>query len=470
MKMIPRQKIWLTLIVGINLALWLFPSDVVEQIARDRHTMLGRYSRQHFNWNLGVLLFSIVSLYVDWSTGREYKRRWFQVCAVILFGAPLLGVVDLLMRSSETEHYIKTSLAYHHPPDAAYTAEYVDEPEAYRTYPNAPPGYGTVDRTLRTDANGFRNANLLDRYDLMAIGDSFAEGSGVSDEHAWPAKLAQRSGATVYNLGMSGYAPLNYLAALKEYALAFKPRVVLCMLYEGNDFRSAKSDLKVVEPSFSKRLQTHFKQSPLLNAMDRLIIETFAPLNCRGSVPGIEKMAWMPLAVPVGSHANHYAFAPKQLHDLYLTREEFAVDRHWLAPRKLLQQMHEQCRQAGCEFILVYAPTKAHVTLPLVWPGLPPGGVRDFTAISFKGELPAGPVFLANLLARIEAKETVVRDWCRREGIRFVSMTEALRAAAADGVQVYFTYDQHWTPEGHAVVADAIANVLAETPVATTTD
>ncbi len=79
MKMIPRQKIWLTLIVALNLAMWLFPSDVVEQIARDRHTMLGRYSRQHFNWNLGVLLFSIVSLYVDWSTGREYKRRWFHL-------------------------------------------------------------------------------------------------------------------------------------------------------------------------------------------------------------------------------------------------------------------------------------------------------------------------------------------------------------------------------------------------------
>ena len=48
MKLIPRQKIWLVVVMATNLARWLIPSDVVEQIARDRHTMLGRYSRQHF--------------------------------------------------------------------------------------------------------------------------------------------------------------------------------------------------------------------------------------------------------------------------------------------------------------------------------------------------------------------------------------------------------------------------------------
>ena len=35
MKMILRQKLWLTFIVALNVVLWLVPSDVVEQIARD---------------------------------------------------------------------------------------------------------------------------------------------------------------------------------------------------------------------------------------------------------------------------------------------------------------------------------------------------------------------------------------------------------------------------------------------------
>jgi hypothetical protein len=35
-------------------------------------------------------------------------------------------------------------------------------------------------------------------------------------------------------------------------------------------------------------------------------------------------------------------------------------------------------------------------------------------------------------------------------------------AAALTGRQVYFTYDQHWTPEGHQVVADTVGAFLVE--------
>lgn len=83
MKLIRRQKIWLTIIIVVNLALWIIPSDVVEQIARDRHVLLGRYSRAHFSWIVGMLIFSAISFYVDWSTGQTYQRRWFQVLATL---------------------------------------------------------------------------------------------------------------------------------------------------------------------------------------------------------------------------------------------------------------------------------------------------------------------------------------------------------------------------------------------------
>ena len=47
MKLIVRQKIWLAVVIVTNLLLWIIPSDVVELIARDRQTLLGRYSRGH---------------------------------------------------------------------------------------------------------------------------------------------------------------------------------------------------------------------------------------------------------------------------------------------------------------------------------------------------------------------------------------------------------------------------------------
>ncbi len=462
MKLIPRQKIWLTIVIAANLALWLIPSDVVEQIARDRHTMLGRYSRTHLIWNLAVGLLSIVSFYVDWSTGQQYKRRWFQVFATALFLIPSLVVVDFLLRTPDTAHYIKDTMAYHHPPNANYRRVFEDRPQAYRTYPDPPAGYGRLDCTLQTDRRGFRNQTDFQQYDVVVLGDSFAEGSNVSSEHPWPVRLAALGGLTVYNLGMSGYDPVHYLSSLEEYGLPLHPRFVLCMVYEGNDFRSAKSDRKRIRPSLSKRLKHYLKQSPIIQASDRLLIDTFGPINSAGYVPGLEMLDWLPLAIPDGDRARHYAFAPKQLRDLYQSPEEFALDKHWLNPRGQLQKMNKLCGQADCRFVVVFAPTKAHAVIPLVADRLPAEKARSFTAIRYKGQLPEPTRFLSNLVMWADAKESVIRQWCRRESIPFIGLTQALQRAALAGRQVYYTYDQHWTPLGHQVVAQAVNDYLVE--------
>ncbi len=461
MKWIPRQKIWLAIVVITNLALWVIPSDVVEQIARDRHTLLGRYSRGHFTTILVVGLISVVSFYIDWSTGPAYKRRRLQVLAVLFMLVPSMIVIDYLSRSPAAAHYVRDGLAYHRPVNSEFEVVFEDKPKAARSFPGAPPGYGSIRCVGRTDGRGYRNAATLESCDVVVLGDSFAEGSSVSDEHPWPVLLAQLGGLSVCNLGMSGYDPLLYLAALKEHGPALRPKYVLCMLYEGNDFRSAKSDRKRKNPSFSKRLNRYFKQSPIVNAVDRGIIETFGPINRDGAVGGVEILDWLPLAIPEGPSANHYAFEPKQLRDLYQDPKAFSLDRHWLNSRRQLTAMKAWCDEAGARFVLVYAPTKAHVMLPLVGDGLPADHVLAFTALQYKGELPDAATFLGDLLGRVEGRESVVAAWCGRESVAFVSTTEPLRAAAAAGRQVYFTYDQHWTPEGHETVARAVNALLA---------
>ena len=72
----------------------------------------------------------------------------------------------------------------------------------------------------------------------------------------------------------------------------------------------------------SKRLKTYFKQSPIVNALDTLLIDMFGPINSQRPVAGAEILDWLPLAIPTGVRAKHYAFAPKQLRDLYQSRED----------------------------------------------------------------------------------------------------------------------------------------------------
>jgi hypothetical protein len=53
-----------------------------------------------------------------------------------------------------------------------------------------------------------------------------------------------------------------------------------------------------------------------------------------------------------------------------------------------------------------------------------------------------------------------LKETCRSLGLPLVDPRDALRAAQASGRPTYFVRDGHWTEEGHAVAARAIAESL----------
>jgi hypothetical protein len=456
--MILRQRIYLAAIIVANAVAWAIPDNVLALIAKDQHTLLGRYSRGHFTINLAILLISLIGLYIDQArTTRTYKRRWFQVIAVLIISLPLLLIGDALLRFTRTTTYVLDPLAYRRPSNAAWTEHVVDRPEAAFTYPNAQPGYPAFTASIHTDGRGFRNSAAPDHADLLALGDSFVEGAHVSDEHPWPVKLAQRTGLAVYSLGMSGYSPVRHLAALKQYGLALKPAGVICMLYEGNDFRSAKRLQQDTGYGLGKLLEVYCKQSPIVLSLDQLLISTFGGIGDSSGVKGIDALSWLPFRAPDGLDGKFYAFAPKQVTEALLTEDFFENSDRWEALASILEEMKRTCDAAGCRLIIAFAPTKAHVTLPLVIDRLPTDRFLAFLKIGSKRQLDAD-MLKSDLLPCLDAREAVVKNWCDSEDLPFISLTEPLRRAAAEGRQVYFTYDQHWTPPGHEVVAAFIAD------------
>lgn len=465
MKIPRRQRIWLALLLLSNVAFWVVPSDVVGLIARDRHTLLGRYSHDHFYWIIGMGVFFLVNLYTDLAVGTVRRRRQFQVYAVLLTAIPSILLVDFVLRNPRAgySYYVRDHIAYRRPKNLTVNVDFVDKPEASQTYPNAPPGYGAVACTYRTDRRGRRNRTDLESYDVVTLGDSFAEGMHVSDNHVWPVRLAKRSGLTVYNLGMSGYALPEYAASLAHIGLDLRPRYVVCMIYEGNDLRPGASDPPPKNLSLSKRLRKYRKQSPLVSMLDRVIVDTFGLINLSGHVKDIEILDWLPVSIPSDGTAHYYAFHPRLLWDLFTTAEAFERTPDWRNARNHLTWMRNACLKRGIRFVIVYAPSKAHVVLPPIADRLPAEKVARFAAL-YDAKLPKSDLFLENLINNINARETTVGRWCAEEGIAFISLTSALREAAVAGVQVYYTYDGHWTPDGHRVVAEVIADFLAETP------
>jgi len=88
------------------------------------------------------------------------------------------------------------------------------------------------------DAWGFRNREVPERAQIVALGDSQTYGHGASASQSWPAWLQELTGRRVYNLALSGYGPVDY-RALADKAFELEPETLVVGLYFGNDLMDA---------------------------------------------------------------------------------------------------------------------------------------------------------------------------------------------------------------------------------------
>jgi hypothetical protein len=158
---------------------------------------------------------------------------------------------------------------------------------------------------------------------------------------------------------------------------------------------------------------------------------------------------------------NDYAFEPKHLMRLDWDAAAFAAAPEWTSNEVLLRAMAELARERGIRLAIAYAPSKPHVLWPLIRDAVTAEQIHAFAAFRDReGELPEPAVLRDRLEARLDVQEQTLEGWCRGNGIPFVSLTGALRTAVARGVPAYFTYDPHWTEQGHDVVAAALGAAL----------
>src|SRR5690349_5703631 len=85
------------------------------------------------------------------------------------------------------------------------------------------------------DALGFRNRSVPKTADVVAIGDSQTYGNAATMDDSWPYALGRMLGRNVYNMGLGGYGPNQYLEILKTKALPLKPQMVICGLSVTDD-------------------------------------------------------------------------------------------------------------------------------------------------------------------------------------------------------------------------------------------
>lgn len=480
-----------------SLWMWSRHSDVIRLIVLQRPVLFGRYSQGHFGALL-ILTPILWAIAAAVASRRPLKQALGN--AGISIATTLIAVLVVTYAAHffrDGPRYIETKLdnnehsmqlagaVRHRPPNQVYEMTYIDKPEQARSYPHPPAGYPDIPLRLTTDANGFRNPpapqnkNILPHYDMVAVGDSFVAGSNISDDQTWSALLAKATNQTIYNLGVGGSGPPTYLSNYIYFGLNLKPRVALFMIYEGNDFKedvvlvdtpsaSSESDTtkKSSEPSLSQRMGDHFSQafesSPVTKGLKRLSQDLFEKLGSTRPVPRYqEKLGFMPIAITHDNVTQHYSFDPKRVVYLNYSKDEFTNSPEWKATAKILEHIIALSLEHNIKPVFIYAPSTPHVVMPLVKDKIPAEQLHYFISRKQK-RLPPADELKQQIYDNLDTEQNVVLELCRAQNIDCVALTDALQRETANGVQTYFTYDQHWTPNGQRIAAETIEKFLRE--------
>ncbi len=314
------------------------------------------------------------------------------------------------------------------------------------------------------DERGYRNAEVPDTVDVVCIGDSNTFGFLLRREETWPSALARRSGATVYNMSLGGYGPVQY-GELTQSALAMTPSLIIVGLYFGND---------LIDAHLAAGLE-HWKE---LRDPKREYAPFEAQLNPRKPAPnlamaGVEAFVehsrvgnWVFHTITRTLRANralaatysHEVGAPRyergSIHTLFtpayrapaLDTQRPAVADGVRITRQCLEKIHSECDAHGVEVALLLLPTKEFC-------------YHQFMASSQDADAEA----LAELAAKEAAARQVVIAAAEGIGFRVVDPLPAFTAALAADQPLYSgNADGHVNANACELIAEVLDRELAQ--------
>ncbi len=322
--------------------------------------------------------------------------------------------------------------------------------------------------TTGHDALGFRNREVPARADIVAIGDSMTYGVSAPRDAAWPQQLGAQLGEQVYNMGLGGFGPLQYLHLAQNTARTLKPRLLVVGFYFGNDMMDAyyvsqrphwqswriSAAAQPGETAFDKAGQAEPKKrfeglrnwlsrnSVFYSILREKVLSRFATREreemARNASPDV-RLLWNDAAHP----AVQTIFTPQfrlAAVDLGIP----AVREGMQITQKAFAALKAEADAQGVPLLLVLIPTKER---------------------AYCGKLGASGVKLPESFAKLCEAETQAKSELLRfladKKIAFVDAMPALEAQIARGVQLYPTdSDGHPQGTGYGVIAREVAEAV----------
>lgn len=327
----------------------------------------------------------------------------------------------------------------------------------------AVPAAGSTGSSL--DAWGFRNRAVPLASEIVVIGDSHTYGNTAAMDDSWPHVLGRLAGRPVYNMGMGGYGPNQYVRLLETKALRLQPKTVIVGLYVGDDFENAFlisyglehwAHLRALRAdqvnydiwqtsaavSWHKRIRIWLSRHSVLY---QLVLHGPLLGRVQGEFQIRNAHALSDSATTLAIPARNILEAFRPAGPLRnLDQDDASVREGMRITFGLLARMNEISRRNGVRFLVVVIPTKEMVFAEFLLsdPQLP----------------------LHATLVRLIENERRAREatfgFLAGTGIAHVDVLPALRRAVDDELYARTAADMHPSRNGYKVIAEAVFEAL----------
>ncbi len=333
-------------------------------------------------------------------------------------------------------------------------------------------GHRIAPGTTGHDALGYRNKAVPAASRVVAIGDSHTYGVSAPREGSWPHHLSTRLGEPVYNLGLGGFGPLQYLHLASTTARGLKPEVIVVGFYFGNDLldayltahgrpqwhgwrqssgvvastQGAASSPPQPEKRFGALRDWLSRHSMLYSVLRATVGQRFAASERAQQVARATPDVLWSWSDP-DQPTTKTSFRPQARlqavdADLPLVAEGLKISQLALAA------LRNEAESQRARLLVVLIPTKERAYCS----HLQATGSR----------LPAQHERLCGAEAQVKAQ---LMTFLERERIEHVDAAPALEAGIARHLQLYPPDDDgHEQSAGYAVIAGVVADALSRTP------
>ncbi|HYI93642.1 MAG TPA: hypothetical protein VEX68_08865 [Bryobacteraceae bacterium] len=312
---------------------------------------------------------------------------------------------------------------------------------------------------------GFRNPSVPQTADILAIGDSHTYGNTATMQDSWPSTVARLTGRNVYNMGLGGYGPNQYLYLLKTKGITLKPRTVVCALYMGDDFENAylitygldhwawlrRLSAQDVNfniwqtphtPSWNKRVRIWFSQHSV--AYQLAFHGSFlGRLQGEAQIRNASKIYDSTVTLDLPQQHILEAFRPQSML-IRLDQSSEAVREGMRITFELLREMNDICRTNHAKFLVTVIPTKEMV----------------FSRYLEHNQT----IALNDVIDQLVANERMARartfDFLRSANIAYVDPLPGLQAAVGKELYARTAADMHPGKNGYHVIGEAISAAL----------